>query len=83
MVLEESSLQTHWKMAKVTATFSGQDGLVRTAEVMVKTTVFPDYYGKASRRLDPKDLKTKTSTYRRPVTKLAPLMAASHDSSSS
>ena len=77
MVLEESPLQTHWKTAKVTSTFPGQDGLVRAAEVMVKTTVFPDYYGKTNRKLDPRDLKVKTSTYRRPVTKLAPLIAAS------
>ena len=77
MMLEESSLQTQWKTAKVMATFPGKDGLVRTAEVMVKTTVFPTYYGKTSKRLDPRDLTVKTSTYKRPVTKLAPLLAAS------
>ena len=64
MVLEESTLQTHWKIGKVTATFPGKDGLVRAVEVTVKTAVFPDYHNKTSRKLNPKDLTAKTSTYR-------------------
>ena len=80
MVLEESSLQTHWKMGKVLETFPGKDGLVRTAEVEVKTTFFPDYHTKATKNLDPKDLTTRTSIFRRPVVKLAPLLAVSHPS---
>ena len=75
MVLEENPLLTHWKMGRITATFPGDDNLVRTAEVTVKTTVFPDYYRKTTRKLDPKDLKVKTSTFRRPEIKLAPLMS--------
>ena len=47
MVLDESKLQTHWKMAKVTATFPGEDGLIRAAEVTTKTVEFPDYYTKS------------------------------------
>ena len=77
MVLEESTLQTHWKTGKVTATFPGKDGLVRAVEVTVKTAVFPDYHNKTSRKLNPKDLTVKTSMYRRPVVKLAPLLAVS------
>ena len=77
MVLEETTLQTRWKLAKVMNTFPGKDGLVRTAEVMTKTTVFPSYYATTNRKLDLKDLIVKTSLLKRPVTKLALLMAAS------
>ena len=77
MALDESSLKTQWKMGKVTRTFPGDDGLVRTAEVSVESIVYPDYHNKGRKLLDPKDLSTKTSTFRRPVTKLAPLMAVS------
>ena len=78
MMLDETTLQSKWKMAKVTSTFPGEDGLVRAAEVMIKNIVFPEYYAKTSRKLDPKDIIVKTSILKRPVTKLALLMAA-HD----
>ena len=77
MMLEDTDLQTHWKTARVTAIFPGKDGLVRTAEVVVKTTVFPDYYRTTNRQLDIKDVTTKASKFKRPITKLAPLMAVS------
>ena len=77
MVLESSSLMTRWRLGKVTAVFPGEDNLVRTAEITTTTTVFPDYWQKTSRKLNLKDLKVKVSTFKRPVTKLALLMAAS------
>ena len=79
MVLDETKLQTVWKMAKVTATHPGEDGLVRTADVTVKTVELPSYChnSKSNKKLDVKDLVVKTSNFRRPVVKLAPLMAVS------
>ena len=77
MLLDETDLQTHWKTARVTAIFPGKDGLVRTAEVVVHTTIFPEYYYKTNKPLDLKDLKTKSSHFKRPITKMAPLMAVS------
>ena len=77
MVLEESTLQTHWKTGKVTAVFPGEDGLVRTAEVLVPTAILPSQQGAPTRRLDPKNIAIRRSTFRRPITKLAPLIAAS------
>ena len=77
MVLEESTLLTHWKTGKVTAVHPGEDGLVRAAEVLVPTAIFPSYHGRSSRRLDPKDMTVRSSTFKRPITKLAPLIAAS------
>ena len=77
MLLDDSELQTHWRTARVSQTFPGKDGLTRAAEVTLKTTVFPEYYHKTSRQLNLKDLTIKTSTLRRPITKLAPVMAVS------
>ena len=77
MLLDDSELQTHWRTARVIHTFPGRDGLVRAAEVVIKTPVFPDYYQKTNKQLNLKDLKIKTSTLRRPINKLAPLMVVS------
>ena len=78
MMLDESSpLITIWKMGKVTSTYPGEDGMVRAADVQVSTTVFPPYYYTTNRKLDPKDIKTRRAVFRRPVVKLAPLMACS------
>ena len=77
MVLEATDLLTEWKMGKVIETFPGEDGLVRSAKVVVEHIVYPEYHNKGKKLLDPKDLKTRRSHYTRPVTKLAPLMAVS------
>ena len=78
MMLDESTpLATVWKMGKITATFPGEDGSVRAADVEVSTTIFPPYYYKTLRKLDPKDLVSKKTVFRRPVVKLAPLMTVS------
>ena len=77
MVLEETPLLTKWKMGRVTETFPGKDGLVRAAQVDVPTTIFPAYYEETLRKLQPKDIRVKTSSFRRAITKLAPLMSVS------
>ena len=75
MVLEETSLQTTWKMGKVVSVSPGADGLVRAATVTVKTAERPGY--PRNKPLDPKDISISTSTLKRPITKLSPLMTAS------
>ena len=75
MVLDESTLQTNWSMGRVLSVSPGADGLVRTAKVLVKTSVRPGYPRK--KPLDPKDISIKSSILQRPVTKLAPLLLAS------
>ena len=77
MVLEETPLMTKWKMGRVVETFPGADGLVRAAQVDVPTTIMPDYYSKTNRKLQPEDIKVKISSFRRAITKLAPLMSIS------
>ena len=73
MVMEESKLQTHWKTGKVQAVFPGEDGLVRAAEVLVPTASISE---KLQRRITEKDVKIRRCLYRRPITKLAPLLSA-------
>ena len=78
MMLDESHpLITEWKMGRITATYPGNDGLVRAADVQVSTTTFPTYYRTTLKKLDPRDLVTKKTIFRRPVVKLAPLMTFS------
>ena len=77
MLLDETPLKTYWRIGKVTATFPGKDGLVRTVDVAVQTVVYPDYYHKGRKILDPKDLSSRRSIMRRPITKIAPLMTVS------
>ena len=78
MMLDESTpLITVWKMGKVLATYPGEDGLVRAADVEVSTTTFPPYYYTTLRKLDLKDVGSKKTVFRRPVVKLAPLMTSS------
>ena len=76
MMLDESTpLITVWRMGRVTATYPGTDGKVRAADVEVPTTIFPAYHYNTLRRLDPRDIKVRKTTFRRPVVKLAPLMS--------
>ena len=69
MVLEESTLQTHWKTGKVIAVFPGEDGLVRTAEVLVPTAILPSSSG---RKVTPGDIGIRKSIFRRPITNWLP-----------
>ena len=73
-VVLASAFQTNWGLARVTAVFPGKDGLVRAAEVLVKKVIIPD--SSVKRPILPSQLKVKTSTLRRPITKLALLIPA-------
>ena len=75
MVLDETKLQTTWRMGKVISVSPGSDGLVRAAEVTVKISERPGY--PRTKPLDPKDIIISSSTLKRPITKLAPLISAS------
>ena len=74
MVLEETPLQSTWKMGRVTSVSPGSDKLVRTAKVLVKTAVRPAYT--KFRPVNPKDIIIKTSHLQRPITKLASLIVS-------
>ena len=77
MLLEESELQNHWRIGKVLSVSPGSDGLVRTAQVLIKAAQIPEYPRNTTRLVDPVKVPIKTSILKRPVVKLAPLLAAS------
>ena len=61
-------------MAKVVAVYPGQDGAVRAVDVQVEMAVIPKDC-KSKTQLA-QQITTKTAIYRRPVHKLAMLLAA-------
>ena len=69
LMKDASAFQTHWGLAKVTAVFPGQDGLVRAADVLTKKVIIPE--PSVKRPILPSQLKVKTCILRRPITKLA------------
>ena len=76
MVLEQTDLITEWNIGKVISVSPGDDGLVRTAEILMKKAMIPKYPTNTTRVVDPVQVPIKTSIIRRPVVKLAPLMTA-------
>ena len=71
---DANKFQTNWGLAQVTEVFPGEDGKVRTAEVLTKKVSVPDK--KVPRPLTLNRFKVKTASLRRPVTKLALLIPA-------
>ena len=72
LMKDSSAFQTHWGLARVSAVYPGEDGLVRAVDVVVKKVVLPS--DKTKRPLKLEQLKVTTSTLRRPITKLALLV---------
>ena len=77
MVLEETDLITEWKIGKVISVSPGDDGLVRTAEILMKKAMIPKYPRNTTRVVDPVQVPIKSSVIKRPIAKLAPLLTAS------
>ena len=75
LMKDSSEFTTHWGMARISKVFPGEDGLVRAVEVIVKKAILPESTPKNSLKLD--KIKIKTSILRRPVAKLALLVADS------
>ena len=77
MMKDGSEFRTHWGMAKITKVFPGEDGLVRAVEVAVKRAVIPEKVpGRVAKW---NEIKIKSSTLRRPVSKLALLVPARNE----
>ena len=74
LMKDASAFQTNWGLARVTAVFPGKDGLVRAVEVLTKKVTIPE--PSIKRPISPAQLKMKTCTLRRPITKLALLIPA-------
>ena len=74
LVKEDFTFQQHWSLAKVIATYPGKDGLVRAVDIKTATVTRPE--SKDEKPVTPDQMKVVTKTFRRPVSKLALLIAA-------
>ena len=74
MLTDGKEFGCQWTMAKIIEVFPGKDGLVRSVRVQVEHVIIPKNYDTKSDFL--KKLKTRTATYRRPITKLSMLLGA-------
>ena len=79
MMQDGSEFKTHWGLARVIKVFPGEDGLVRAVELTVKKGVIPAKTVGKKPRWD--EIKVKSSTLRRPVSKLVLLIPAKNEGS--
>ena len=73
MLTDGNAFQCQWTMAKVIKVYPGRDGLVRAVDVQLETKIIPA--GCNTKEQLVKNIRTSTSILRRPVTKLALLLA--------
>ena len=64
-----------WTTGRVVATYAGKDNLVRAVDVQTQTVINPTK-STTNKTLLASQLKTNTAIYRRPIHKLALLLAA-------
>ena len=74
MLTDGNHFKCQWSMAKVIKVYPGRDGLVRAVDVQLETRVLPTTYHSKEQLAE--KMKTTTSIFRRPITKLALLLAA-------
>ena len=74
MLTDGNNFHCQWSMGKITATYPGKDDIVRAVDVQIETVVIPAGCNTKAQLIE--KMKTKTSLLRRPVTKLALLLAA-------
>ena len=74
MLTDGKVYQCQWTMAKVVAVYPGKDGVVRAVDVQVELAIKPTKCNSKAEYLT--KLTTRTAIYRRPVHKLAMLLAA-------
>ena len=74
MLTDGSHFKAQWSMARIVKVYPGIDGLVRAVDVQLETKVVPKTIINHSQLA--KEIKTTTSILRRPITKLALLLAA-------
>ena len=82
MITDASHFNTQWTMGKVVATYPGKDGLVRAVDVQTET-VQPSPSSSASATIRASKMTTKRSTFRRPISKLALILSAGPDQTTS
>ena len=75
LVTDGSIFATHWVTGKIVAIYPGRDNLVRAVDVQVPTVCKP-LPSTSNTTSFSRQVKVKTSTFRRPITKLSLLLPA-------
>ena len=78
MMTDSNAFNTQWTMGKVVATYQGKDDLVRAVDVQTET-VHPAPSSSTTAATRTSKLTTRTSVFRRPISKLALLLSAGPD----
>ena len=73
MLTDGNEFQCQWTMAKVIQIYPGSDNLVRAVDVQLEKKIIPKAYTTKEQLI--KNITTRTSILRRPITKLALLLA--------
>ena len=73
MLTDGQQFKCQWSMAKIIKVYPGSDGYVRAVDVQLEHVILPTSYTNKDQLA--KKIKTTTSILRRPVTKLALLLA--------
>ena len=73
MLTDGNAFHCQWTMAKVIKTYPGKDGLVRAVDVQLEHKVIPKSCTSKAKLI--REIKTRTSIFRRSVSKLALLLA--------
>ena len=73
MLTDGNHFKCQWSMAKVIRVYPGVDGYVRAVDVQLENKVLPASY--TSKEQLASKIKTTTSIFRRPITRLALLLA--------
>ena len=74
MLTDGNNFHCQWSMGRITAVYPGRDNMVRAIDVQMETAVIPA--GCHNKEQLVAKIKTKTSILRRPITKVALLLAA-------
>ena len=73
MLTDGNVFHCQWTMGRILKIYPGRDGAVRAVDVQIETKVIPANCN--SKKQLVRDITTKTAVYRRPITKLALLLA--------
>ena len=76
LLKDKTYFQTHWGLARIVKLYPGEDGLVRSIDVKVCTVKKPD---KSKPRIPLDKLKSRTTIFRRPISRLSLFISAGRE----
>ena len=77
LMMDGNKFHSQWTMGKVVKIYPGKDNLIRAVDVQTETVIMPP--SSTNKTLSATKMKTKTSIFRRPISKLALLLPVGTD----